>query len=304
MSLSTEIPATSIPDPAGDYARAQAWAMLLAKNQDAGNWATWAANIMMSDITDINNKLGSDTVDADLAKLSAEIDAIADFIPSAISGGDGVFSDSLLTKIKTRLESDIQTYSTGLGATVETAMFARETARVNATRAAAYNEITTSFSSRGFDMPPGALLAKQTEVNNETSLRLTDSSGKILEETTRLALDYNKFVVTASTQLVEALARVFESQEMRAFEASKTTVLMSVEGYKTTLGMVTAKADIVLKEAQLALEAKARQLALEVTTLQGLSQSAMQIVASALNGVHSTTSFGFSGQASTSYKGT
>ena len=303
MSLPT-IPPIATPDPAGDYARAQAWAMLLAKNQDAGNWATWAATIMTADITDINNKLGSNTVDADLAALSAEIDAIADFIPGTITGGDGVFSDSLLTKIKARLESDIQTYSTGLGATVEAAMFARETARVNATRAAAYNEITTAFSSRGFDMPPGALLAKQTEVNNETSLRLTDSSGKILEETTRLALDYNKFVVTASTQLVEALARVFESQEMRAFEASKTTVLMSVEGYKTTLGMVTAKADIVLKEAQLALEAKARQLALEVTTLQGLSQSAMQIVASALNGVHSSTSFGFSGSASTSYQGT
>jgi hypothetical protein len=303
MPILTPPPTTSIPDPTGDYARAQSWALVTSKYADAGNWATWAANMLNSDIMNISNLLGSDTVNADLAAMVAELGTLTNSNPGTISGGTGTFSDSTLTALKARLDADIAAYSTGLGATVETAMFNRETARINATRAAAYTEITTQFSSRGFDMPTGALLAKQTEMNNETSLRLTDSSGKILEESARLALDYNKHILTVSEQLVDALAKVFESKEVRAFEASKASVMLAVENYKSYLGLYSAKAEISLKKAQIVLDNKARQLALEVSTLQGLAQSAQQIVASALNGVSSSASFGWGASASTSYAG-
>jgi hypothetical protein len=269
--------------------------MLTAKYADAGNWASWAASLMDLNLTNMAVTLGSETVDADINALTTEIGTILAFSPGTISGGTNTFSDTLLTALKSRLEEDIAASSTGLGATVEAAMFARETARINEINAQAYNEVTTSFSSRGFDMPPGALLAKQTEMNNQSALRLAESSGKMLEETTRLALDYNKHIQSVSVQLVDALSRVFESQESRAFEASKASVMLEAEGYRNTLGLVTAKADIVLKKGELALSAKARHLQLEVETFRGLAQNYQQMVASAMNGISASTSFGFTG---------
>lgn len=298
----TPPPDVSVPDPSGDYARAQSWSLVTAKYADAGNWATWAANLLNSNITDISNLLGSDTVQADLDALITELGTITESNPGTISGAGAGFSDAMLTALKNRLAADIATYSTGLGS-AETAMFARETARQNAARAAAYNEITTSFSSRGYKMPPGALLAKQTEMNNQSNLQLSDSSSRILEESARLAVQYNLGIVNASTQLLDMLSRVYESEEMRKFEASKATVMLALENYKTYLGLVSAKSEIAIKKTQIVLDNKARQLALEVNTLSGLAQSAQQMVASALNGVSSSANFGWSASSDTRYQG-
>jgi hypothetical protein len=413
--------------PATDsVARIESWNLVTAKYKDAGDWATWAANIMNDDIVALKNLLGTDTVDTDLQALSTALGAIAAYTPpagftytaptaptydtipaysaqtlgtiidipavdaitvgnapsTAVSISNGSYTDTLLTSLKDRLASDIATFSTGLG-NAEAALFGRETARVNAQRATAYNEITTSFSSRGFDMPPGALLAKQTEINNESSLRLADSSAQIMAESARLAVDYNKHMLTLSTQLMDALIKAFDSKVMRDFEAEKIRVTMAIEGFKQEVSVALAKADlnktaisatiaanegtvkvfqskiegqiapikalaevnqakagaynaevqaatanlnaqvipeelklkgvqanaaiasmkadVITKEVSITLENKARQLALEVSVMQGLAQSAQQIVASALNGVSVTGSFGWSAQSSTSY---
>lgn len=69
-------PAISVPDPTGDYARAQSWSVIMAKYADAGNWAQWAATLMSSSVADIQNLLGKDVVGADIATIKAALDAI------------------------------------------------------------------------------------------------------------------------------------------------------------------------------------------------------------------------------------
>lgn len=156
------------------------------------------------------------------------------------------FTDTLLTALRTRLENDIATSNTGLG-DAEAALFARETARQNAARALAYDEITTQFSSRGFDMPTGALLAKQTEVNNESAIKLSDSSSQIMAESARLAVDYNKSVISSSTQLLDLISKVFDSKIVRDFEAAKTSVEMALEEFKANIQVLVANADLEAK---------------------------------------------------------
>ena len=80
--------------------------------------------------------------------------------------------------------------------------------------------------------------------------------------------------------------------------------MLEVENYKNYLGLVKTKADIAIRKTDTILDNKARQLTLEVSTLSGLAQSAQQIVASALNGINASSSFGWSASASTSYDGT
>lgn len=293
---------------------------------------------------------------------------------------NSAFTDTLLDALKGMLTSSLATASTGLG-DAEAGLFARETARQNDTRAKAYSEVTSAFSSRGFDMPPGALLAKQAEINSESGIRLSDSSSQIMAESARLAQSWNKDIISACTQLLDLLSRTFDSRIMRDFEAAKAKVQYAIEGFKQIVATQLAKADlnkvaitstvsanqatvevfkaqidgqvepikaiasvnqakagaygaavqaatsdlnarvipeelklkgvvansqiagtkaeIVFKEAALAIETAARQLQLEVTTLAGLATAAAQMTAAALNGVSVSASVGFSG--STSY---
>lgn len=258
--------------------------VLQAKYNDATTWAEWARGDITGHLEDIRNLLGSDIVGGNLAALTAAIDAIALYVPSTvgitytnptvpmydtvpvyaeqtlgtilaipaveaitIGGAPGTaitftnseFTDSLIDTVKGKLAVD----GTGLG-TAEAAMFARETARQNAARALAYTEITTQFSARNFDMPPGALLAKQTEINSESGIRLTDSSTAILAESARLAQAWNTATLTTSVQLLDVLSRVFDSKILRDFEAEKTRVTLSIEGFKQEVSVAIAKAEL------------------------------------------------------------
>lgn len=394
-------------DPSGDYARAQAWSMLEAQYNNAGNYAQWAHNTLdylatqMSTVTSedivgpelqgLLDMLGTvpamdfNTVDYNApaaptytaipsytAPTLGTIQAIPDIDPitipdapsSAISFTNTAFSDSLVTAMKAQIESD-------LGTDGEAAMFQRHEARVAAERAKAYTEITTQFSARGFDMPPGALLAKQTEMNNESGKRLTDVSADIMNQKSQLAM-------STGAQIADLLGRLHDSKIMRDFEAAKTTVQLAFEGFKATVEGLLGKAnidkaivdatvasnegtvkvflgqiegqtapmkaiadsnqaqasaygaavqgasasvqasalpeelklkamgvqgDIAGKAATLSVEAAMRGLTTQIETIRGLSQAAMQMIASSMNTVSAGASFGYSNSSGTSYNG-
>jgi len=168
---------------------------------------------------------------------------IPDAPSSDVTFTNSEFTDTLLTSVKSKLTTDLGTNSTGLGS-AETALFARETARQNAARAAAYTELTTQYSARGWDMPPGALLAKQTEVNNQSALLLSDSSSQIMAESARLAVDYNKHVLSVIVQLEDLLGRLHDSKVARDFEAAKVTVQLAFEGFKAVVEAALTEANI------------------------------------------------------------
>lgn len=162
---------------------------------------------------------------------------------TTLSYSSGQFSDPLLTALENALTGYLATQSTGLG-NAETALFARETARASATRAAAYAEITNQFASRGWDMPIGALLAKQTEMNNESTTRLADSSAAIMAESARLAVQFNIGVISSSAQVADILARIYDSEKVRELEKAKTEVLFAVEAFKNTIAAGLANAQL------------------------------------------------------------
>lgn len=277
-------------DPAGDYARAQAWAMLQARYADAGNYAVWAHQTLQVLTDELKNITETDVVTSRLETLLATLEAMP---ATTITYTDSGFSDSTLTSLKARIEADLATSHTGLG-TAEAALFARHEARVAAERAKAYTEITTQFSSGGWDMPPGALLAKQTEMNNEGGNRLTDTSADVMAESARLAVEYNKSVLQQALGVVDLLGKLYNDKVMRDFEKAKTQVTIDLEALKL-------KAAVLSDAARLELDAALRESANQVETLRGLSLGAMQMIASSMNSVSTSSSFDFKGSASTSY---
>lgn len=266
--------------------------MLQARYADAGNYAVWAHQTLQILTDELKTITDTDVVTAKLADLLAVLNAMP---ATTITYTDNGFSDSTLTALKNRIESDLATSHTGLG-TAEAALFARHEARVAAERAKAYTEITTQFSSGGWDMPPGALLAKQTEMNNESGKRLTDTSADVMAESARLAVEYNKTVLIQAMGLVDLLGRLYNDKVMREFEKAKTQVTLDLEALRI-------KASVLSDAARLELDAALRETTTRVETLRGLAQGAMQMIASAMNSVSSSTSFGWSAGASTGYDG-
>jgi hypothetical protein len=261
-------------EPSNSTVHAEAFATLQAKWETSGAWAIWAESLLATRFADMKNLLASDVVTPELQALISLIDSIPEYTPGTITGytaptaptytvvpsytaptlgtiqdipdvvditvpdapstaisfTNSAFSDSLLTKLKAQLESD-------MGTGYEAAMFTRHTARVTAERAANYTEITTQFSARGFDMPTGALLAKQTEMNNESSKRLTDASADIMAEGSKLAM-------SSAVQLLDLMGRLNDSKIMRDFEAAKVTVQLAVDGFKATIEGLVAKGNL------------------------------------------------------------
>lgn len=153
------------------------------------------------------------------------------------------FSDTLLGELRSKLSSDLASGSTGLGS-AESGLFGQAVARESDVLAEAYRQVTTQFSARGFDMPPGALNALVAQESNKSTIRLTDVNTAIMSESAKLAQAWNQTAVTASAQLVDILSRVFDSKIMREFEAAKNSVMLSLEEFKAAIQVVVANAGL------------------------------------------------------------
>lgn len=272
--------------------------VLDAKYTDASAWAVWAAQLLQQNIVDTTNLLTNHEIETDLDAIIAQLNQY--LTPPTISSPDatGIFSETLVGALRDKLLTMLADGGTGLGATAEAIIFARDQARVTAERAIAYNEAASQFSS--FPYPPGQLLAKLTEISNETSRRLADSSAEILKLSAQLQQDTNKHILTTTLQFINVLADVYNNEELRKLEVYKTKVTMEIEAYKTALLFYTSRTDALIKVASLDIEAKARQLTLSLEIIKGIAQSAAQMVASALNSVNVSSSLGFSGNISDS----
>lgn len=290
MSLPTLPPAVT-PDPAGDYARAQAWAMISAKKTDADNISIWAAQFLDNQIVNLETALSDPTVNDKINALMLLLDNLGDFTPGTISYTDTPFSDTLLTSLRARFSADID------GATAaEAAVFARHSSRADAETNRAHTEITTMYSSAGWEAPQGSMVALQAEATNERAKRLTDASADIMATAAKEATQ-------GAIQLVDMLGRLNDNRDMRAFESAKTEVLVGVDGYKSTLEAIRTKAELGIRGADLSINASLHQMSIKVQTLQSLAQGAFQLMASAEGAVHASTSFGFSGNSDTKYDG-
>lgn len=156
--------------------------------------------------------------------------SIPDAPSTAVTFTNAAFSDSLLTAIKSQVESD-------LGTGGEAAMFERHRQRVTDEQNDAQIEVTVQFSSRGFDLPTGAWQSQNRRAINNKSKRLTDVSADIMQAR-------NQQAMSAGVQLLDMLGRLHDSKIMRDFDAAKTTVQLSLEGFKAIVEAALTEANL------------------------------------------------------------
>lgn len=191
-----------------------------------------------------------------------DISPLAPFTPGAISTFDeaaptfdatrpdlGIdyqevaYDSVLLEAIKAKLLTMLQTGLWLDDATTQ-AMYDRARARedINATKA--YNEVLTSFASKGFSQPSG-VLAKELAAARETNqLALSNINRELMIKEMESRLEAVKLALAQGVDLEKALLQAHDSMLRRTLEAQKAQLDAAVQTYNMFVAEYDVKAKI------------------------------------------------------------
>jgi len=212
------------------------------------------------------------------ADLSYDIDVfVAPAVP-ALEEIPVILTDMLAT-IEDKLTTRLVDGSTGLGADVEAAIWARARSRQELENIRKYREVEQYYASRGFSIPPGALSGQLNELlvefarndsylNNDIMVeqaRLAQTNENVsLELATKYALDRllnNANIIIASNKnKVDnflAQAEMYKTQittELTRLEAVSKVYITQLEAYKTEAQVAAIEIESKIKPLELAVK--------------------------------------------------
>jgi hypothetical protein len=164
---------------------------------------------------------------------------------------EAVYTSDVLEQLKTKLLNDLIAGGTGLDNETEQAIYDRAISRQETDNERMYSEALNFFSSRGWDLPPGALSGRLLEVSNQINQSREDLNNDILIQQSKLAQENTHFIITSSIQNEKNLLDYTNQYQQRAFEAAKFVVEAAlivyrarVEAYKAQFDAYRAKADV------------------------------------------------------------
>ena len=169
---------------------------------------------------------------------------VADLTPPEPSfvWNEAEYSSDVMDQLKTKIYNDLVSGGSGLGATVEQAIYNRASGRMELEHQQLYDNALNYFSSRGAPLPPGALAGLLIEADHKINLAREDLNNDILIQESKLAQENTHFIITSALQLEKLGMDYSNAIQARAFEAAKYTVEaalqifgINVEAYKARL---------------------------------------------------------------------
>lgn len=161
------------------------------------------------------------------------------------------YSSSLLTAVKQKVSDDLANGGYGIDATDELALWERAKVRELNNADAAIEDVAVQAASRGFILPPGAMLAaqqqaEQTAVNNAAQL-----SREIALKRADMYVQARQFAIQQGASIEQMLIQYVGAKAERALNAAKATVeagvslyQMRVEKLRALLGSYATQAQV------------------------------------------------------------
>lgn len=161
--------------------------------------------------------------------------------------------DTCRVMLLDRIQELLEEGCTGLPPEVEQAIFDRAKGRQDLENARMYTEAEQYFSSRGFDLPPGALAGRLQEINIEITRNNSNLNNDVMVAQANLAQQNMHFAVKEGAATVIAM---MESSIRAVIDSNKGTIdvfVAEIEAYKTeltaVLSEIEAKTKIFMAEA-------------------------------------------------------
>lgn len=261
-------------------------ALVQAKYDATMSVAEEMRTLFLSYLSDLNGVIkefdaGSIVVSALVSPTLDSTTITAPTIPS-----DGALFATLLA----RLIADLESGATGLDPAVEQAIWDRADARLTVQEAKDQTEIESYFSSRGFDLPTGAMAGRLQEHLNERARNRTDLNDKILIQTSELAQKNSQFIIGVARELKKDLL----NNEMEVFAARSTAQTEKnkaiVAKYEVDVKQLDVEIGAAIEELRANLGGYSAIASLRERISSGMANVVMQAMASAYGSVNMSAS--------------
>lgn len=191
--------------------------------------------------------------------IDATLEAIPSAFPEMVGPGDvntGATSyvSNLLTALKAKILSDVQTGATGISPAVEDGIFKRQRERDLQEYEDEKNRIADNWARGGFPFPNGGLRATQDKVTREFSNKRYDVSRDIMIKSWEIALNNTHFVIAQGVAIEGLMIRWAESVATRIFEASKAVIDSQIRTYEARVKGFGEKARIIIEKCKAKIE--------------------------------------------------
>jgi len=205
--------------------------------------------------------------------------------------------DTLLTKIK----NDIITGGNGLTDAVYSAIIQREQEARRANQDTEYRRALDAAGTSGFNLPSGHVAAIQTALANEILSKDQDSVNNTLIKDYETATENTRFAVEMGVELEKLTLAAWTSTEERklAVYEAKTQAISSeysslMEWVSAQVEVIKTEAEVAIKNAELDLDAYNSMAELTTSVAESIATIASQSVASALQAINTSMSYGSS----------
>lgn len=134
---------------------------------------------------------------------------------------EATYSSSLKIATENKLLNIVENGGTGLDIDVEEAIWNRALSRKQVADAAKHDEAERYFSSRGFNMPQGALVARLDELLTERARAEDDINHEIMIKQAELAQTNTHFAITSAIQYESSIMAYLGGVAQRTLDSSK-----------------------------------------------------------------------------------
>jgi hypothetical protein len=134
---------------------------------------------------------------------------------------EATYSSSLKIATEAKLLYIVENGGTGLDSIVEAAIWDRALSRKQIGDAAKHEEAERYFSSRGFNIPQGALVARLDELLTERARAEDDINHEIMIKQAELAQTNTHFAITSAIQYESSIMAYLGGVAQRALDSSK-----------------------------------------------------------------------------------
>jgi hypothetical protein len=265
------------------------------------------------------------------------------YIPSVAAGVDGALYDStynrILADLTGKFESFFATYfpnecdylagaqqwlcdvltrgGTGIKPAVEDQMWQRDRSRVLQDVRRAGEEVVSTFASRGFPLPPGAMqhqlnltqqagLEKVAQASRDVAIKQAEIEIENIRFAVQQALDYRIKGIAAAADYMKAMAlgpEIAMRLATSSADAQARLISAASQYYSNRIRIEEIKLDVAKSNAALTLDAgKVSAGALmdairnKANTVASVAQSLGQQAAAALNAVHASAAVAVQGE--------
>jgi len=166
------------------------------------------------------------------------------------------YTSLLKTAITSNLLDGVNNGGTGLGATVQTAIWNKDIERLSQQKDDDVEEVLAKFSGRGFDMPTGMVAQQVNEVLKEFTNNRSQNSRDVMIKEAEMAFDMSKFFLSTGLNLEQIEINHANNIANRALEAEKAVIQFSIDLFnskvtKHNLDLETYKAKAIEVEVAL-----------------------------------------------------